>query len=154
MGGNSGRKVKSAQSTLVIVLIAVGATTGCEDGGLFGPSTSVTGTWHGTFIFASGTADVTATLAQAEEDKITGNFTATRSSPDTGAADDIDSGSVVGTVGTGQSEWPTATVTFESTKHCHWTLTAVLDDETMAGTWSTAPGCGSPSSGSATLIRS
>ena len=140
----------SFRSTLVLVLIAVGATTGCEDGGLLGPSTSVTGT----FIFASGTTDVTATLSQAEEDKITGNFTATRSSPDTGASDDIDSGSVVGTVGTGQSEWPTATVTFESTKYWHWTLTAVLDDETMAGTWSTAPGCGSPSSGSATLIRS
>ena len=140
----------SFRSTLVLVLMAVGATTGCEDGGLFGPSTSVTGT----FIFASGTTDVTATLSQAEEDKITGNFTATRSSPDTGASDDIDSGSVVGTVGTGQSKWPTATVTFESTKSWHWTLTAVLDDETMAGTWSTAPGCGSPSSGSATLIRS
>ena len=139
----------------LIVLWAVCANVGCEGGGLFGPSDNVDGTWAGTFMFGEITADVTATLSESstEEDVVTGSFTAIRSSSEIGSSSDTDGGSVTGAVGAGIG-LPTVTLTFESTKYCHWTLTGILDDETITGTWSTAVGCATASSGSATLTRS
>ena len=127
----------------------------CEGGGLFGPSTSVDGTWSGTFIFSTVTASVTATLAEtsAEEDTVTGSFTATRSDSEAGSVDETDGGSVQGIVGSGIG-LPTVALTFVSAKYCDWTVTAVLDDETMTGTWSTTADCAAPSSGAITLTRS
>ena len=137
------------------VLLAVCATVGCEGGGLFGPSDNVDGTWAGTFMFGEITADVTATLSESstEEDVVTGSFTAIRSSSETGSSSDADGGSVTGAVGAGIG-LPTVTLTFESTKYCHWTLTGILDEETITGTWSTIVGCAIASSGTATLTRS
>ena len=132
-------------------LLAVSAF-GCEDGGIFGPSTSVAGTWQGTFIFPSGAAEVAAVLSDTREDQIEGSFTSIRTIAQS-TASDVDGGSVTGYV-VWESEWPTAVVTFESVKYCNWTLSAVLDGDTMAGTWSTVSGCATPSSGSATLTRS
>ena len=142
-------------SLRLIVLLAICANVGCESGGLFGPSANVDGTWTGTFMFGAITADVTATLSESatEDDVVTGSFTATRSNPETGSSSDTDGGSVTGTIGAGIG-MPTVTLTFESTKYCDWTLTAILDDETITGTWSTAVGCATASSGSATLTRS
>ena len=135
-----------------MILFAVSGTIGCEDGGIFGPSTSVGGTWQGTFVFGRGAAEVTAILSDTGEDQIEGSFTGIRSNGPA-ATSDVDGGSVTGHV-VWESEWPTAVVTFESLKYCSWTFSAVLDGDTMAGTWSTVPGCGTPSSGSATLTRS
>ena len=125
----------------------------CDGGGLFGPSNSVDGTWNGTFIFSTVTASVTATLAEtsAEEDTVTGSFTATRSGG--GVVDDTDGGSVQGTIGSGIG-LPTVALTFVSAKYCDWTVTAVLDEETMTGTWSTTSECTIPSSGAITMTRS
>ena len=127
----------------------------CDGGGLFGPSNSVDGTWNGTFIFSTVTASVTATLAEtsAEEDTVTGSFTATRSDSEAGSVDETDGGSVQGIVGSGIG-LPTVALTFVSAKYCDWTVTAVLDDETMTGTWSTTADCAVPSSGAITLTRS
>ena len=136
----------------LMILLAVSGTIGCEDGGIFGPSTSVTGTWQGIFVFGSGAAEITAILSDTGEDQIEGSFTGIRSNGPA-ATSDVDGGSVTGHV-VWESEWPTAVVTFESLKYCSWTFSAVLDGDTMAGTWSTVPGCGTPSSGSATLTRS
>ena len=138
----------------------------CGSGGLFGPSDSVDGTWSGTFLFstqyaldnpadpdAKVTASVTATLSEtsAEEDTVTGSFTATRSGG--GVVDDTDGGSVQGTIGSGIG-LPTVALTFVSAKYCDWTVTAVLDEETMTGTWSTTSECTIPSSGAITMTRS
>ena len=137
-----------------VALAIAWVSAGCEDGGLFGPSTSVIGTWQGTFIFANGTGEVTATLSNVGEDQITGNFTGKRSGGAPGTPSGPDGGSIMGSVATGTSEWPTATLTFESIEYCHWIFTAVLDKDTMVGTWSTVSGCAASSSGSATLTRS
>ena len=142
------------RSSLFILVLACLAMS-CDGGGLFGPSNSVDGTWNGTFIFSTVTASVTATLAEtsAEEDTVTGSFTATRSSAEAGSVDETDGGSVEGVVGSGIG-LPTVALTFVSAKYCDWTVTAVLDDETMTGTWSTTTDCAVPSSGAITLTRS
>ena len=149
------KTMNCCQMVAIGLAVAIaGVSAGCEDGGLFGPSTSVAGTRHGTFIFSNGTSEVTATLSNVGKDQIAGSFTGRRSGGLPGAGSGPDGGSIVGSVATGTSEWPTATLTFESIEYCHWTLTAVLDKDTMAGTWSTVSGCAVPSSGSATLVRS
>ncbi|MBM62245.1 MAG: hypothetical protein CL484_04780 [Acidobacteria bacterium] len=147
-------------SRVSVILLVIVVAAGCQGGGLglFGPSTSVDGTWTGTFAFGTTTADVTATLSEGSggEDTVAGTFTAVRSTSDDSGLPNpntTDGGSITGAVGKGIG-LPTVTLTFESTKHCHWTLTAVLDDKTMTGTWSTASGCDVAFSGGTTLSRS
>ena len=139
---------------LIAVVFVVATTSGGCGGHESNPFASanigVNGTWRGTITWPSGTIEiVTTALSQslAAQGTVSGDYSTTFSRQD--GTSGIDSGTVEGTLGTGQ----TVTLSFISSRYDDWTLTATYGSQTMTGTWAKTEGNSSLGGGSITLIR-
>ena len=134
--------MKTYQRLVAAVLLAV-ATTAC-DALPFGPGDeSVEGTWQGTFTSSGASGNGTAQLTLAEDDEdVTGTWSTTDST-----------GTASGTV-TGSRTSAAVTMTLQSGNPavCSMSVTAVVTDEQMTGTWAST-GCATSAGGTISLTK-